>query len=79
MRLAPGCRTSFDDKRKEELDRTLRDSSVAGKADLFLDRLGRQRGRKCGPTWPISKEVDLEVIGIHPSPIFHLNFIERVV
>lgn len=60
MRLAPVCRTEFDSVRQEILDKALRNSTP-----IEINRLHFKgnRGRRCGATWPISKDCDVEVIG----------------
>lgn len=64
MKLAPILRTEFDSVRQEILDDTLRKSSQSYKLDKF--QFKKIPGRKCGPTWPLNKDNDVEVIGIFP-------------
>lgn len=61
MKLAPILRTEFDSGRQEILDDVLRNTSQSHKLDKLLYK--NRTGRKCGPTWPLNKDNDVEVIG----------------
>ena len=61
MKLAPTVRTEFDSVRQEKLDKTLK-NPVAIK-EINRPPYKGNKGRKCGATWPINKDNDVEIIG----------------
>lgn len=60
MKLAPILRTEFDSVRQDILDGILK-NPVSSKENRHPYR--GSKGRKCGATWPINKDNDVEVIG----------------
>lgn len=71
MRLAPLVRTQFDSQRREELDDVLNKKSETTSLNIF--DLNFKPGRKSGPTWPVTREAemenDVEIIG---KPSIHV-------
>lgn len=62
MKLAPIVRTEFTLTRQEILDQALQKSSSSSvKTDLLLYK--SNKGKKSGPTWPLNKDNDVEMIG----------------
>lgn len=59
MKLAPIVRTEFDSVRQQVLDQVLLKSSVKINKLQYRDT----KGRKSGPTWPLNKDSDVELIG----------------
>jgi len=62
MKLAPLVRSDFDEKRRDSCDQSI--GQTRPKSELYLSLLKGKRGRKSGPTWPLNKDQDVEVIGI---------------
>lgn len=65
MRLASTFRTNFDEARRAYLDRCIDEPPEDAKEEEISCKQFKGRTRKSGPTWPLSKEADVEVIGKH--------------
>ena len=61
MRLAPLTRSVLDEERRRTLDQCLK-QPIPARNRLFLATLGGCRGSRCGPTWPITKDSEVEII-----------------
>jgi len=63
MKLAPLFRTTFDEVRKQQFDRFLENETSVPRSEMY--KLKGYKGQTMGATWPLTKEVEVEVIGTY--------------
>ena len=60
MKLAPTVRVHLDIDKREELDQLIELEQPKVQVNCQQFKISK---RKYGPTWPLSKDVDVEILG----------------
>ena len=63
--MAPLIRSTFDEIRKQHFDRFLESETTVSRSDMY--KFKGYKGQTMGATWPLTKEVEVEVIGMYNS------------